>query len=464
MRIVADLASVSAMGGEMVDGLDAGVIAELRAALARAPSARAAIAVVLDQLAAPGRRPRRVTVAIDPSGLAALRAVFSARAVRADDAGRAHLDLTRVPADVAAALAAALDRPAPAAPRDHAVELQQALAALPAPGSPLALAYLASVRADPRGPLAVAATRGLATALHRVDQIARVLDAIAALPGPVRAANLAARALGDSKALAPGSELARAVGEALLACAPAIQAEVAAHQPATAAAACAAALAAAGLVRDLASVLVHAFGPLRYAVGGVTFGHVADHAALGAPTPLSLAQLRGARLVELPVERITIFENQAPFLDYVERVDPRRELVIFASGQATWAVVALLRLCAASGAPIRHAGDLDRSGVLILRSLAARAHVRIAPWHMDAATHARFAAAGRPITPAERARLAALLVDDPPTAPGHDLLQAIHATGVWIEQEAIAHTLWIPPPPHAQAVAPAAGRATRTAP
>lgn len=457
MRIVVLLASVRRMGGAVDDGLDADTLTELRAALDRAPTARAAIATVLDRLAAPGRRPRRVTVAIDAPGLAALRAVFSARAVTATDDSRAHLELARVPADVAAALASALDRPAPHAPT---VELQQALAALPPPTSPLAAAYLASLRADPRAPLVIAATRGLAAAVHRVDQVARVLDAIAALPGPIRAANLAARVLGDSKALAPGGELARAVGEALLAGAPAIQAEVAARQPATAAAACAAALTAAGLVRDLAGVLVHAFGPLTYAVGGVTFDHVAAHAALGAPTPLSLAQLRGARLVALPVERITIVENQAPFLDYVERVDPRRELVIFASGQATWAVVALLRLCAASGATIRHAGDLDRSGVLILRSLAARAHVRIAPWHMDAATHARFAAAGRPVTAAERARLAALLVDDPPTAPGHDLLQAIHATGVWIEQEAIAHTLWIPPPPHAQAVASAADRAT----
>ncbi len=448
----------------MDDGLDAIMIHDLRTALDRAPTARAAAAALLDRLTAPGRRPRRVAVAVDPPGLAALRAVFSARAVSVADDGRAQVELARVPAHVAAALAAALDRPAPAAPRDLAVELQEALAALPAPASPLAAGYLAELRRDPRAPLAVAAARGLPAAVHQVDQIARVLDALAALPAPVRAANLAARVLGDSKALAPGGELARAVGEALLRGAPAIQAEVAARQPGTTAAACAAALAAAGLVRDLASVLVHAFGPLTYAVDGVAFRHVADHARLGAPTPLSLAQLRRARLVELPVERISIFENQAPFLDYLERADPRRELVIFASGQATWAVVALLRLCAATGAPVRHAGDLDRSGVLILRSLAARARVRIAPWHMDAATHARFLAAGRPISAAERARLAALLVDDPPAAPGHELLQAIHATGVWIEQEAIAHTLWIPPPPHAQPVAPPADRATLTAP
>jgi hypothetical protein len=81
VRVVAGLASLRGMGGVMVDGLDAGMIAELRAALDRAPTARAAVATVLDRLAARGRRPRRVTVAIDPPGLAALRAVFSARAV-----------------------------------------------------------------------------------------------------------------------------------------------------------------------------------------------------------------------------------------------------------------------------------------------------------------------------------------------------------------------------------------------
>ena len=35
-------------------------------------------------------------------------------------------------------------------------------------------------------------------------------------------------------------------------------------------------------------------------------------------------QLRDATLLELPAHRITIFENQAPFLDYVERADPSR--------------------------------------------------------------------------------------------------------------------------------------------
>ncbi len=215
-------------------------------------------------------------------------------------------------------------------------------------------------------------------------------------------------------------------------------------------AAIAAALELRGLHRDDAGVLVQAFGPLVYARAGTgPFDHVARHARLGDPTPLSLAQLRDATLVELSVERITSFENQAPFLDYIERADPSRELVVLARGQASWAVVTLLRLCAARRSPMRHAGDLDRTGIQILRSLARRVHAPIEPWHMDVATHRRFAsAAGRPIEPEERARIARLVAIDDPAAPCHQLLLELHRTGIWIEQEAFSHLLLIPDPSH----------------
>jgi len=120
--------------------------------------------------------------------------------------------------------------------------------------------------------------------------------------------------------------------------------------------------------------------------------------------------------------------------------------VIFARGQATWAVVMLLRLCAPAALPIRHAGDLDRSGILILRSLSRRAHVAIEPWHMDVATHRRFAASGRAIDADERTRIARLLAIDDTGAPCHELLRELHATGVWIEQEVFSHLLLLPDP------------------
>jgi hypothetical protein len=357
-------------------------------------------------------------------------------------------------------LYAALDR-VPRDPRAEAAArkdtLHRELAALPPPTHPATQAFLAdelaAAVAGTGDTWALAVGGEVARAAAIVADVAVALDAVLRLPGPIRIANFAARVLGDSKALAPGGERAKRLAAALLVYDPATQSDVAAAQPASTAAAHALALELRGLYRDDAAILVHAFGPLVYARGTTVFDHVARHAALGDPTPLSLAQLRDATLVDLPVDRITIFENQAPFLDYVERTDPHRELVVFARGQASWAVVLLLRMCARVGVPIRHAGDLDRTGILILRSLAKRVHVAIEPWHMDVVTHRRFAStAGRAIDSDERARIARLVAIDDPTAPCHDLLVELHRTGAWIEQESFSHLLLIPETPHRDSV------------
>jgi hypothetical protein len=429
---------------------DTAVVARVRAALAAAPGARDAIVALLDRAERDGRLPRTFTIAADGAAAAALREVLSARAVRAQVGGRVRLDLAAVPVpDLAAVLYAALDR-APRDPRGdrerRRADLVAALAAVSAPRHDVARAFLAAERADAeagRGETAALAERGeLARAVAVVVDVARALDALLALDAPIRVASFAARVLGDSKALAAGSDRARRLGAALLAHDPATQADVAVGQPSSYDAAVRAALDARGLVRDDAGVLVHVFGPLVYArTGAAPFDHVARHARLGDPSPLTAAQLRDAALVELPARRVTIFENQAPFLDYVERADPATELVVLARGQASWAAVLLLRLCRRVGVPIRHAGDLDRSGVLILRSLARRARVSVEPWHMDVATHRRFAVAGRPIGPEERARLERLVAVDDPGAPCHELLVELATTGVWIEQEVFSHLL-----------------------
>ncbi len=430
----------------------AAIIDAIRAAVVAAPGARAALDAVLDRRERTGRLPRQLTVDADAASLAALRAVFSPRAVVTLPSGRARLDLGQVRvAALDELLYAALDR----APRDPAAErarlgdaLRAALAAIPSPAHPAARAFLAAEREDAaagRGDTWQLAERdGVARAAAVVADVAVALAAVLALPAPIRLANFAARVLGDSKALLPGTERARRLGEALLLHDVATQADVAISQPSSLAASAAAALEVRGLLRDDAGVLVHVFGPLTYGRGAAAFDHVARHAVLGDASPLSAAQLRDATLVALPARRITIFENQAPFLDYLERADPRTELVIFARGQASWATIMLLRLCAPAGLPVRHAGDLDRSGVLILRSLARRARLAIAPWHMDVATHRRFAAAGRGLDADERVRLDRLLAVDDPALPGHALLREIHATGRWIEQEAFSHLLLTP--------------------
>jgi hypothetical protein len=205
-----------------------------------------------------------------------------------------------------------------------------------------------------------------------------------------------------------------------------------------------------GVFRDEAALTVYCFGPLVYRKGTEHFDHVARHAALGDPVPLSLAQLRGATVDELPVERALVIENQTPFLDYVEALagTGRRELVVFSKGQASWAVVELLRRVARARVPIAHAGDLDRSGVLILRSLEARIMAPITPVAMDVATFRRYRDRGRPLGATERARLAELITRDPPGARGADLLAAILDAGTWIEQEAFFAPAVISPMVH----------------
>jgi hypothetical protein len=433
----------------------------IRTAIAATPAARGALDAILDRRERTGRLPRTITVDADAGAIAALREIFTAAAVSPLDAGRARLDLTRVPpgVELERLLYAALER----APRDPAAEqravrdaLVAALTALPPPTNPTARAFLADECAAASScagdTWALAEARG---SDHAAGLVADVATALAALldraegnEQPIRTANFAARVLGNSKALAPGTDRALRLGAALLAYDRATQGEVAGHQPASPRHAAALALEARGLLRDDASVLVHAFGPLVYRRGDTTFDHVARHAELGDPTPLSLGQLREARLVELPARRITLFENQAPFLDYVERADPRHELVVLARGQASWAVVVLLRMCGAVGAPIRHAGDLDRTGVLILRSLARRSHLAIEPWHMDVETHRRFAGDGRPIEADERGRIARLVAIDDPAAPCHDLLVELHRTGTWIEQETFSHLVLVAEPLH----------------
>lgn len=107
-------------------------------------------------------------------------------------------------------------------------------------------------------------------------------------------------------------------------------------------------------------------------------------------------------------------------------------------GQANLAVVELLRNLGGSGLPARHAGDLDRSGVLIVRSLMKRTRMRIALCAMDVSTHRRFASRGAPLSADERGRLSLLVRGDDASAPGYDLLNELLVTGVWVEQEAFS--------------------------
>jgi hypothetical protein len=429
---------------------------ELHRLLAETPELAGVLGALLDRRERTGRLPTRLTVDASPACAAALRRLLSARAVRDAGPGRVRLDLAG-----AAGLEPLLYRVLARAPRDPAAEeralraaLDACFAAAPAT-TPPARAWLAARRTDPGELLELARTAGIDAVAHELAVITRCVDAALALDAPLRLANFAARVLGSAKALAPGSERLRRIGEALYLFDPGTRADVDAESdPASLAQAAFRALEARGVRRDEAALAVLCFGPLVYEKAGVRFDHVARHAVLGDPCLLTLAQLRGATIAELPVARVTVIENRTPFLDYVDALTARpelpRELVVCSDGQAGWAVVTLLRLVARARAGIlaRHAGDLDRAGVLILRSLARRSGLRLTPHLMDPATLARFAARGQPLRAAERARLEALVAADPAGAPAHDLLAEILARGVWLEQEAFAAEALLPVSEH----------------
>ncbi len=428
--------------------ISAEALAAVRAVIGRAPELRAVLGAILDARERRGRLPGRLTV--DASDAGALAELLSARAVKPVGDGRVRIDLARADEVCRAQLGAGLDLLLYAAldraPRDPVAEeaalrtaLAGALAAIDA-DSDAARAFVAAeaaaAAAGTGDSLHLARDGGVALAAAETALVSRCIDAALVIAEPLRQANFAARVLGDSKALARGDRLRR-LGNALLAH----------HQPTLEAVhvgsgelserqARLLALEVNGIYRDEAALTVYCFGPLVYRKGCERFDHVARHAALGEPVPLSLAQLRGAAVAELPVNRALVIENQTPFLDYVDaQRGAGRELVVFSGGQASWAVVQLLRTVSRAGIPVAHAGDLDRSGVLILRSLQARLFTRVDPVAMDVATHRRFADRGRPLTDAERARLRDLVARDDPAAVGAALLRAILDAGIWIEQE-----------------------------
>lgn len=278
--------------------------------------------------------------------------------------------------------------------------------------------------------------------LRLVHAVVKVIDAAMNNPEPIRIQTFSARVLGSSKSLHPASDLFRIAGTALYDHDPETRALVwLAGEPASIAAARRDALEARGIYKDEVAASVLCFGPLVYRKGSERFDHVARHARLGESSRLIQHQLRNAMLERPTARRVTIFENLTPYLDYVDALidrGVRDEIAVCASGQASWAVVRLLELCARHALPMRFAGDLDRSGVLILRSLRKRTGARIEPLCMGAATHRRFLDRGQPISAREATLLAAMLKEDAPESPCHALLAELERSGVWIEQEAFA--------------------------
>jgi len=432
-------------------------LSHLPAFISAHPEVRGPLGALLDRYEKSGRLPRTMTLDADWKAERALGLLFSARAVNAGGQGKVRVDLARslresgLPErDLLSALYAALGRQA----RDRAgdarrvrAELERALSALMSEAkTDLSRRFLEAQIADLRlatSELAAQAeASGAPAAVERARQTMLCLDAVRSVQAPIRIQNFSARVLGSSKALRSGGELWRSVATALVDFDPLTRRALDEQgAPPLRESEIKRALDVNGIYQDEAAASVLCFGPLVYRKTGQTFDYVARHADLGEASRLILHQLRDAEFERPKARRITVFENLTPFLDYVDACawrGLRDEIVLCSGGQASFAVVALLSGLAGFGIPMRHSGDLDRSGVLILRSLRRRSRARLQPLLMDAATHARFEHLGQPLSKEERARLEQLVRSDDQSAPCHELLKAILRSGVWIEQEHFA--------------------------
>ncbi|RLB49502.1 MAG: hypothetical protein DRJ42_20845, partial [Deltaproteobacteria bacterium] len=390
-----------------------------------------------------------------------LAEAFSMRAVTRVDDERVRIDLQRVVRSMgdggADRLASCLYGASSRNPRDPDAderalrrELHEELETLrPVARTPAARAWLeacqrsAATAADGEDQeelLALAREAGADKAGLEAAMVVRIIDGAIENRELIRVQAFAARVLGDSKALPwRGQRFRRASAALYDHDEPTRRTVREMGDPPNLAEAQALALEANRIYRDIAAASALCFGPLVYETHGERFDHVARHAAHGECSRLVISQLTDAKVCRPAFERVSLIENLTPFLDYVEALTfcgrDDRELVVWSGGQANWATVQLLRLVAPWSISVRHAGDLDRSGVLILRSLGRRAGVDLEPWHMDVETYRRYQDRGIALSAPEAKKLGALLGRDDPGAPGHALLREIHRGGVWVEQE-----------------------------
>ena len=434
-------------------------VESVRAQLTRDGAMRAIVEAILDRCDRRGALPKQMSMRCETREErdAAVR-LLSAAAVRAtdDEELSIRLDLgradERLRADGGAGLAVALYAATGRTPRNLSAEA----AAIGDGGASRALALAtgrtsaaaAFLRAEAerlarcRGELfELARSEGLERLEEELGVLARCVELAERNQGPVRLANFARRATGSTKGVRAGERRYLRVADALLGHVPGLAERVDAEGLSEPTDRRRVALECLGIFRNETPIDVLCFGRFVVEKQGRRFDAPTAHYEVGEPCKLLLTHLRDGRVADVRAERVVSIENETTFNDYVEwlRSSGRNEIVLLSEGQANWAVVRLLRMLATAmpSLPLVHWGDLDRFGVLILRSLARRSGVRIEPLWMDVPTFERFAEAGLPLPQTEIDEVASLLLKAP-TDAGCELLRAIGAAGRWVEQETVA--------------------------
>lgn len=290
---------------------------------------------------------------------------------------------------------------------------------------------------------------GIEGMIRELEVVARCIAAAEGNQGPARLANFSRRATGSTKGIRAGDARYILVADALLRFVPGLSDCVEAESPQDPSERRRLAFECRGIFRNETPVDVLSFGSFVLEKRGARLDAPAAHRALGEPVRLMLLHLREARAARVQASRIVSIENETTFNDYVDRIreDGGEEIVLCSQGQANWAVVRLLRILheAQPTTPVFHWGDLDRSGVLILRSLRRRSGVPVQPLHMAPETLLQFKGQGLPLPPEERKEIE-ILLDKPGDDIGDALLAAIRDAGVWVEQETVADmVLGLPP-------------------
>lgn len=168
-------------------------------------------------------------------------------------------------------------------------------------------------------------------------------------------------------------------------------------------------------------------------------------AALDLGFPLSSA--RRVRRIEVIAPHsgdasVLGVENKESFFAFAARLRagglPGIDALVYVGGHVNPAVAALFSAFARSSFRLRHAGDLDPDGILILQELCQVSGRPVEPYFMDAETFDRYLPLARELD-ANVLKRVAMIADETRALPGIDaLLSRILATGRGVEQEIIA--------------------------